>query len=400
MGTNRSAIETLILAAAVVITVGAASLPVCGSGAPAPGKEAYGMGDTPGIRFEHRVIDPSPPTDPHIKAAGDIDGDGYPDVVVASSDGGPLVWYRNPDWSKHVIHPSGKWSCYARVLDMDGDGDADILISEWYTDNRLEWYENPRPDGDPARDPWRQHIIGSPRAHDICTGDVDGDGDMEIVTRTQGEDGHEIVIWKRARGGSWAKRSLPCPTGEGLAIGNIATRRRLDIVIGGRWYEAPEDIVAGDWQEHVFADWPPDAVVAMADMNGDGRADVVLTRSEGHHRLSWFEAPPDPRKKLWQEHVVDDSVDFAHSLVVCDANGDGRLDIVTAEMHQSPRKRVMVYLHGPDRNEWRREVIGETGSHNLCVVRLAGSGGFGIVGANWSGDHQPLELWEYAAGDR
>lgn len=356
------------------------------------------MGSAPRLHFEHRIIDPEPPRDPHIKVAGDIDGDGRPDVVVASSSGGPLVWYHNPSWEKHTVSPAGRWSCSAQVVDMDGDEDGDILISEWYTHDRLEWYENRCPDGDPARALWQRHIIGSPRAHDICTGDLDGDGRMEIVTRAQGEPGHEIVIWKRAKDGAWAKRSLPCPAGEGLSIGRIAGGRRLDIVIGGRWYEAPEDIMAGHWQEHVFADWPADAVVAVADMNKDGRPDVVLTRSEGHHRLSWFQPSADPKQAKWVEHVVDDSVDFAHSLVVCDMNGDGHPDIVTAEMHQSPRKRVMVYLGGRGGTEWRRETIAEAGSHNVCVVRLGDTGRIGIVGANWSGDYQPLELWEQVAG--
>jgi hypothetical protein len=356
------------------------------------------MSSAPQLRFTHRIIDPEPPRDPHVKAIGDVDGDGRPDVVVASSDGGPLVWYRNPGWEKHAISPSGTWSCSAQVVDMDGDGDADILISEWSTHDRLEWYENPRPAGDPARDPWRRHIIGSPRAHDICTGDIDGDGQMEIVTRAQGEPGHEIVVWKRVESGAWAKRSLPCPAGEGLSIGCIAGHGRMDIVIGGRWYEAPEDILSGHWQERIFADWPADAVVAVADINKDGRPDVVLTRSEGHHRLSWFQPSADPKRDKWMEHVVDESVDFAHSLVVCDLTGDGKLDIVTAEMHQSPRKRVLVYLGGSGGTEWKRETLAETGSHGLCAVRLADTGRTGIVGANWSGDYQPLELWEQVGG--
>jgi hypothetical protein len=128
--------------------------------------------------------------------------------------------------------------------------------------------------------------------------------------------------------------------------------------------------MADHWQEHVFAEWPADAVVALADISGDGRPDAVLTRSEGHHRLSWFERPSDPRQGTWSEHVVEDSLDFGHSLVVCDSEG-GQLYIVTAEMHQSPRKRVM---------------------------RLGNTGRLGIVGANWSGGHQPLELWEQVAG--
>ena len=153
----------------------------------------------------------------------------------------------------------------------------------------------------------------------------------------------------------------------------------------------------GPWQEHIFADWTPDAVVEIADMNRDGRLDVVLTRSEGHHKLSWFEAPPEPKSDNWTEHIVDDSVDFAHSLAVCDMNNDNELDIVTAEMHQSQRRRVMVYINEGNATKWQRQVIAETGSHNICVADIGNNGAVDIIGANWSGDYQPVEMWEQTA---
>jgi VCBS repeat protein len=344
--------------------------------------------------FEHVIVDAETPTNPHVKAVGDINGDGRDELVVASSAGGPLVWYDLTTSARHEIAPSGTWSCDAKLVDMDGDGDLDLVIPEWYTCNRLEWYENPLPDGDPATSPWRRHIIGAPRAHDVCVGDMDGDGRPEIVTREQGKAGNQIVIWKCTGPDEWAQRVLECPAGEGLATGDLTGNGRLDIVIGGRWYEAPAGLLGGQWREHVFADWFPDAVVRVADVNGDGRADVVLTRSEGQGRLCWFEAPADPRGR-WTEHVVDDSVDFAHGLVVCDLTGDGTLDIATAEMHQSARRRVLVYLGEGDGQTWRRDVLATTGSHNLCVADL-GTAGKALVGANWSGDFQPAEMWRLA----
>jgi len=345
------------------------------------------------ISFQHQVIDAHGPQNPHIKAAGDINGDGRAEIIVASSAGGPLVWYEYPDWTRRVIAPSGQWSCDAALADLDGDGDLDLVISEWYTYHRIEWYENPRPDGDPAAGPWKRHPIGDLRAHDLEIGDLDGDGEVEIATRNQGQQGNQIVLWKRTAPDTWQSRILACPAGEGLALGDLNGDGKLELVIGGRWYEATGDILADPWAEHVFAEWPPDAVVKVADLNGDGRLDVVLTRSEGHHRLSWFEAPADPKQSPWKEHVVDDDVDYAHSLVVCDLNNDGKPDLVTAEMHQSPRKRVMVYLNAGDAGKWEKHVLAETGSHNLCVADVDGRGRLTLLGANWSGEYQPVEIW-------
>lgn len=344
--------------------------------------------------FTHSIIDPHPPENPHIKAAGDINGDGRGEVIVPSSNGGPLVWYEYPDWQRHVIAPSGTWSCDAALADMDGDGDLDLVISEWYTHNRIEWYENPAPHGDPAAGPWKRHAIGDLRAHDLEMGDIDGDGQVEIATRIKDKEGNQVVVRKRTSPDVWQSRAIPCPEGEGLALGDVNGDGKLELVIGGRWYEATGDPTRDAWQEHVFGEWPPDAVVKVADMNGDGRMDVALTRSEGPHRLSWFECPADPASGPWQEHVVDDDVDYAHSLVVCDLNGDGKPDLVTAEMHQSARKRVMVYLNAGDATKWERHVLATTGSHNLCVADIRGEGRLAIVGANWSGPHQSLEVWE------
>ncbi len=344
------------------------------------------------VHFEHIIIDAEGPADPHIKALGDINGDKRAEIIIPSSKGGPLVWYEYPNWTKHVIAESGNWSCSARIVDMDGDGDGDILISDWSENNRIEWYENPLPGGNPATDKWNHHIIGSPKAHDIDLGDIDGDGIMEFVTRWKGEEGSKFYIWKRKDNGSWINRPVDCPSGEGIALGDIDNDGKVEIIIGGRWYKASGDIINGSYDEHIFVDWAEDAVVKVGDINNDGRIEIALTKTEGIHRISWFEVPLNPKDK-WIEHIVDSAIDCAHSLAICDIDRDGNLDIVTAEQHHSNSKRIIIYYNKGKGLEWEMQVIGNTGSHNLCIADINGDGKPDIMSANWTGSYQPIEVW-------
>jgi len=187
--------------------------------------------------------------------------------------------------------------------------------------------------------------------------------------------------------------------GEGTKLEDIDADGDLDIVFGGSWLENPGGFRGAPWASHPIApNWHPDTRVFVADMNGDGRRDIVLSVSEGKGPLSWFECPKNPRADAWVEHPVEkEMLEGAHSLLAADVDLDGAPDIITAEMHTSKKKRVLVYLN--EKGSFRPMELAKTGSHNMQAGDIDGDGDVDIVGKNYAGPGRVVEMWENLSSD-
>jgi hypothetical protein len=354
------------------------------------------------IPFDHVVVDKHGPRDPWAKIIADIDGNGFDDIVIGGRDG-PLVWYAYPNWKKTVIAQGGYKTVDGEAGDVDRDGDLDIVMGG------LIWYENPRLGGDVYQKNWKAHKVADHPTHDIELGDLDRDGRLDIVTRDQSEFGHKtgnkIYLWCQGKGNKWTQKVINCPHGEGLELADIDRDGDLDIVIGGIWFENSGEIVADPWNAHSFCQWHANATVQVKDINADGRPDVILSPSElkgSFYRISWFKAPADPRVPVWQENIIAEHVECViHGLAAADMNGDGIVDVVSAEMHQgADPDEVVVYINQQKGLSWKMQVVSTKGSHYIQAADIGADGDFDLVGANWSGSYQPIEMWLNRLSDR
>ena len=116
----------------------------------------------------------------HGLGAGDITGNGRMDLIVASG------WYESPEnpWEDEwIFHPDFDFreaGIPILVADVNGDGAADLIVGGGHRYG-LDWYEQ-RIDG--GSRVWMRHPIdpNNSQYHDLKWIDIDGDGDFELVT--------------------------------------------------------------------------------------------------------------------------------------------------------------------------------------------------------------------------
>lgn len=286
-------------------------------------------------------------------AAGDIDGDGWPDVAVVLNRAGSVAWFRNPGkpaagpWARHPIVTEKLPGAYDVALgDFDGDGRLDAVASSWARGNRFVSFPNPGPEGFGAD--WPAQVIdeNQPETRTVRVADIDSDGRADIIgTASRGN----LLAWygnTDEPGGppAWKKNVISTAAapihgqavdmdGDGDVDIVMAHGMRGDLAEASTheiaWYENASKGLR--WVRHVVGPLPGAFEAAAADLDGDGRKDIVATAWGTPGRVAWFRNP-GAAGGTWPIEILKDRWPNANSVIAADLDGDSRPDVVaTAE---------------------------------------------------------------------
>jgi FG-GAP-like repeat len=349
--------------------------------------------------WELVILDAAPAhaTETGGTGAGDIDGDGKTELIIATN--GALLWYR-PSTLERGIVGRGYFNVGIALQDIDRDGHKEIIVGKKFNGTwALCWYKF----GASLDDPWTEHILdgempGDP--HDVVFGDLDGDGEHELVANAMYCDQPGLFAYKVPRDPTtrWTKQAVQSGlSAEGTATGDLNGDGKDEIVSGPYWFSAPAaGAFSGQlWKTHALApDFREFCRAAIIDVNGNGRPDVILVEDEyPDGRLAWFEnrltgGPEHPPKTSWIEHPIDAPLNFSHSLRAWRDAKTMQVQVLAGEMNEGGwvapynwNARLIRYTAVGGGKSWHSEILyrGE-GTHEAVYTDLDGSGTHVIFG--------------------
>ena len=285
-------------------------------------------------RFTGQVANASFGPSPWRIAIGDLDGDGNLDVVAPGASEGMSILMGRGDGtlaSPITIGPAGGIVGFIVIADIDGDGHLDI--GETSGSEAAVYF------GDGTAHDWQR--VGLPMDYglQLVACDVDGDGHMDLVTLMRTNDGspNQVRSYLSRPGRTFEVVSDPQPL---LALHPATIEARdlngdgkADLVVTGHFGNGGVYVGLGHGDgTFTFRDglaaFGDANGCEVADATGDGKPDLIVAGSNGLVIYPGvgdgsFAAPEYINQDGWYENDLD--------VALADVTGDGTSDLVTSD---------------------------------------------------------------------
>lgn len=300
------------------------------------------------LTFEKSVIDPNLGKVCYAVTAADVDDDGRLDIVAISER--EAMWYRNPDWKKHIMISDAVTKDHVCIAagDIDKDGKVDFAMGAgWPTSGgEIFWINR----GKSLQEPWKVHPIGAEAwTHRMRFADVLGTGrDQIIVTPLNGDTKNGIrllayPIPERPATANWAPKIMARSLNRAhnhWHISNTNSNQSMDTIIASQeGLSLVQRAVDGSFSVTGIS---KGATSENPNQRGSGEVkkgtfghQIMLATIEPMHGNQVVVYLGNVLNSQMQRIVLDDSFAQGHAIWCADFDGDGKDEVVAA--HRQPK---------------------------------------------------------------
>ncbi len=336
----------------------------------------------------------------------DMDGDGLTDIVALATNPAQFVWYKNPTWEKFAISTVAQRNIDSAPLDIDKDGDMDIVLASEFalgessTGGLVHWLENP---GNPTvNQEWAMHYIDEiPTSHRVKWGDLNGDGEMELVNLPIIGEGAEAPLYAV----DLELKAYPIPpdldvdTWPGIVI-DRSLQMAHGLALADWEGDGRDDLLTASFGGvHLFQLATSGVNVARTQI-GAGKQDAerpqvgsseidigkmsdetpfIATVEPWHGNEVVVYEPGAAQGALWQRHVIETELSNGHGLLIADLDNDGTDEIIAGGRSEPYKLAIYRYTQADD--SWQRINLDDANVavSGLAIEDLNGDGYLDIV---------------------
>lgn len=332
----------------------------------------------------------------------DIDLDGDIDIVTSASKSDKISWWENNDYdfTEHIIDDSFDEVLHIHAVDLDFDGDIDILGGS-QGGNELAWWEN-------VDLVFTKRVVATnfTAAQALYSGDIDEDGDLDLFSTSN----NDISWWENDGQQAFTKHTLinrPISSTRGfiryIYAGDLDNDNDIDFISGDNvWSSSTTDDTIYYWLNdgnQVFTQKTVENITyaqfhgfEVIDLDQDGDIDLLAT-SPNRNQIDWFE---NDGQLNFTQHTVINTFAGANDVHPGDIDNDGDLDLIAAAYFDDK----ISWFENDGSQNFAEHVLRENfdGAHYGLFSDINQDGQYDVVGLAWEGNE--LIWWEQTTKQR
>jgi hypothetical protein len=330
-------------------------------------------------------------TAPVAVAVSDFNKDGKLDLAVANAFSNTVsILLGNGDgtFQTHVDYATGVQPESVAVADLNADGNLDLVATN-ASGTQGNSVSVLLGNGDGTFQGHVDYATG-PAPTSVAVADINGDGKLDLVTANRYGNTVSILIGKGDGTFRPHFEVLAGPGPSSVAVADFNHDGILDLAVascGSCFNQGTVSILLGNGDGsfgspmlHIVGIYP--YMISVADLNGDGNADVVVTNDTGD---SVSVLLGDGRGGL-SEQVQYGTGIYPSAVAVADYNGDGKLDLAVADSGINIPPGGVSVLLGSGNGAFHARGENATSAETIAVAAgdLTGRGKLDIVAVNYA----------------